>query len=107
MLIADQENALQILRKISYYRMSAYWIPFKDKVSATEKFHNVTKFEDAVRLYEFDRGLRLLLLDGIERIEVFLRTQVTYVFGHKYGAFGHINADNFHKEFKHKKWLQK
>lgn len=81
--IVDQGRALQWLQRVSYYRLSAYFLPFKD----SENFRPGTEFNDIAGLYIFDRKLRLLMLDAIERIEVALRTSVTYEIGHAYGPF--------------------
>ena len=58
-------------------------------------------------LYEFDRRLRLLVMDAIERVEVQARALIAYQMGHKYGTFGHTEASNFHPKFKHTPWLEK
>ncbi len=60
-----------------------------------------------MKLYEFDRRLRLLVMDAIERIEVYTRTLFIYQIGHKYGTFGHTDAANFHPKFDHAPWLAK
>lgn len=69
--IPDPAHALSILTRISYYRLLIYMRPLQD--SATKTFHPNVQFDDVVNLYEFDRKLRLLCLDAIERIEVALR----------------------------------
>ena len=51
--------------------------------------------------------LRLLVIDAIERVEVYVRTLITYRIGHTYGAFGHTDPSNFHPNFDHAKWLGK
>ena len=53
------------LQKVSYYRLSAYCLPFKDG----EAFRAGTDFNDVAGLYIFDRKLRLLVLDAIERVD--------------------------------------
>lgn len=44
--------------------------------------------DDAGQLIEFDRKLRLLVLEGVEQIELALRTQIGYSLG-QVGAFAH------------------
>jgi abortive infection bacteriophage resistance protein len=56
-------------------------------------------------LYVFDRKLRLLLLDAIERIEVALRAAVTHQVSMKYGSFGHCDRRAFIDGFKHEEFL--
>ena len=108
--IPDQTLALGHLSSISYYRLSAYWYPFLQRDTngrVTGVFEPGTDFDQVVRLYEFDRHLRLLVMDAIERIEVHIRTLVTYHLGHRYGAFGHTDCANFHPGFNHANWLAK
>lgn len=59
--------------------------------------------------YDFDRLLRDIVTEGLEAVEVDLRTTVAYHFGQQYGAFGHVEAANFFssKEFSHASWLGK
>lgn len=107
---SNADHALEQLQGISYYRLSAYWFPFRvrDKLSnVTNQFEADTCFDSVIALYEFDRNLRALLLDAIERAEVAVRTQFTYHLGHAYGAFAHIDSNNFHPTFNHQRWLQK
>src|ERR1700748_1948398 len=73
--IADHEVATHILSNISYYRLAGYWWPMQvDKT--THSFKPNSRFEDVVALYNFDRELRILLFDVIERIEIALRTKM-------------------------------
>ena len=110
MLFKDKPFAESTLANISYYRLSAYWYPFRLRDRAfpqqvLDKFEEDTFFEDALSLYETDRKLRSLVIDAIERVEVSVRTQFTYHIGHKYGAFGYTDKNNFHNKFDHHKWL--
>lgn len=101
LVVADPDRALQWLQRVSYYRLSAYFLPFKDG----EIFRPGTEFNDVAGLYIFDRKLRLLILDAIERIEVALRTAITYEIGHAYGPFGHTDPANFAPRFDHAKFM--
>lgn len=99
--VVDRAAALNCLRNISYYRLSAYYLPFKQ----SEEFKPNIYFDDIVNLYTFDRKLRLLVMDAIELIEIALRSQVIYHLSHTYGAFGYIDAKNFSHRFKHSEWF--
>lgn len=110
LIIENHEIAKHQLSTISYYRLSAYCYPYRVRSADGELEHTFisnTLFSDIMDLYEFDRQLRLLMIDAIERIEVHLRTVITYHLGHKYGALGYVNADNFHPKFDHGNWLSK
>lgn len=104
--VGDEQLALEVLRRVSYYRLAGYLFGFR--LPDSDNFEPDTTFDEAVRLYEFDRQLRLLVLDAVERLEVALRTAITYEFGHLYGAFGHVSLANFAVERRvggHADWL--
>lgn len=78
LLIQDEPYAERCLEYQGYYRLKIYMRSFQD---ANKKFHAGSTFEEIVELYDFDRKLRLLCLDAIERIEVALRSQLINVMG--------------------------
>lgn len=69
------------LQQISYYRLSAYFLPYQ---KTKDVFDDNTTFEKIIHTYAFDRELRLLIFDCIERIEVAIRTQFIYQLAIKY-----------------------
>ncbi|MDI9357366.1 MAG: Abi family protein [Phycisphaerales bacterium] len=73
--VEDDSKALFILANISYYRLSAYFLPYQ---STKDWFDDGTTFKQIIDTYSFDRELRLLVFDCIERIEVAIRTQFIY-----------------------------
>ncbi|MEO7149850.1 MAG: Abi family protein [Rhodanobacteraceae bacterium] len=101
LIVCDADRALHWLRNISYYRLSAYCLPFKDG----DAFRPGIAFDDIAGLYIFDRKLRLLVLDAIERIEVAVRTAVTYEIAHAHGPFGHTDPANFAPGFDHARFM--
>lgn len=108
LIVADHVVAIQALNSIGYYRLSGYLYPFRTRDAngvVLDNYFPESSLDEVIQLYEFDRQLRLLLLDAIERIEVAVRTQVTYHFSLKYGPFGHTNPNNFHPKFNHAGWL--
>ncbi|EIM78419.1 Abi family protein [Nitritalea halalkaliphila LW7] len=77
MLFRDESTAPHFLQNISYYRLKGYWWDMQaDRI--THQLQPQTYFEDIVDRYNFDRHLRLILFDAVERIEVALRTQMIY-----------------------------
>ncbi|MCB9448714.1 MAG: Abi family protein [Flavobacteriales bacterium] len=68
--IADQSRAEHYLSNISYYRLRAYMVPFQVVDDHNHKFTPGITFDHVLDLYVFDRELRLLVFDAIERIEV-------------------------------------
>lgn len=73
--IPDESKALSYLQAISYYRLSAYFLPYQ---ATKDRFNDGVTFDQIVATYSFDRELRLLIFDCIERIEVAIRTQFIY-----------------------------
>ena len=92
LIINDTQYAILKLKHISYFRLSAYFLPF---YSEENTFKTGTTFEQIIEVYHFDKELRILTFSAIEKIEIFLRTSVSYNFSNKYGAFGYIEKENF------------
>lgn len=97
MTIPDRERARHYLTHINYYRLRAYWLPFETTPvdDDTHAFAPGANFETVLATYVFDRDLRLLLLDAIERIEISLRTTLAQHLATSYGAFAHGNPALF------------
>ena len=105
MHFADKQSAAFQLRHIGYYRLSAYCYPFRKadtgkdgRLIVYDEYREDTNFETIIQLYIFDRKLRLLFLDAIERIEVSLRTSVSLITG-KICKHHHLNPDNLDGNF--------
>jgi abortive infection bacteriophage resistance protein len=100
MVINDLVLAEHFLRNISYYRLEGYWWPFQlDKVNHIFKAGSI--FENVIELYNFDRELRLLLFDVIERIEIGLRTRLIYHLSHEVHPWWFEDFSNFKDRPKH------
>lgn len=88
LIICDEEKAKEVLMDIGYYRFGSYLFPYEltypSKKDRTHKLKNPTHFEDALDLYYFDSDLRMLLLRYITRIEINLRTYITYYVSNQY-----------------------
>ena len=77
LVVDDRTRALHYLGHINYYRLAGYVLPFEAD-HATHALKPGTRFDQVLDLYIFDRELRLLLMDAIERIEVSVRTRWAY-----------------------------
>ena len=56
------------LETIGYYRLSAYWFPYKTSSGDGKTvFREGTTFDEIMRTYEFDRRLRLLMFEAVAR----------------------------------------
>jgi len=103
--IPDTDRATRYLRHIGYYRLSPYTIPFRDG-GPSELFREGTTFDDVLDLYVFDRSLRLLVMDALERVEVAVRAALTDHMSTTYGdPHWYTNAEHFRDLDKHTKLL--
>jgi len=87
-MTGDAECIANRLAMANYYRLSGYWFPFR---TIEDKFRPGTCFETVWRRYTFDRHLRLLVMDALERIEITLRTQLAYHHAHGHGPFAYFD----------------
>lgn len=137
MLVENREKALDCLERIGYYRLSGYWFAFRERSGklvlldeqgrkpkkikvetiALEPFKPGTTIQNAVDLYIFDKQLRLLCMDALERIEIALRVDMSHTLG-KLDPFAYLNPLLFHSDFskkldrdsglpRHHEWLGK
>lgn len=91
MQVDDPAEAAFYLQHINYYRLSAYWLAFESDHSR-HRFQTGIRFADVLNLYVFDRELRLLVLDAIERVEVSVRAQWAYQMAHAHGPHAHLDV---------------
>lgn len=116
--VADDAAAVECLHRNGYYRLSAYWYLFRE-ISAgrrTDMFLKGSHFENAVKLYSFDKNFKLRLLDVLERVEIAVRAEIALLLGVR-DPFAHTNPSLLHPRFvsihphhalsKHGEWLDK
>lgn len=135
LIVEDTHKALSYLERIGYYRLSGYWYAFRERgdgqgLGASQGGLNTKRsrpvldtfklgstFKNAVDLYVFDKKLRLLILDALERIEISLRVDLSHLLGEA-GPDTYLNPDNFSDKFAkklnshfgstdHQRWLAK
>lgn len=87
-LLVDKNTLINTLKNVNYYRLSGYLYPYR---SSDDNFKPGTTFEKVWSHYTFDRHLRLLVMDAIERIEISIRTKLIYYIAHKTKAFGYFD----------------
>ena len=102
MQIADQARAEFYLGHLNYYRLGAYWLPF-EKDHATHSFLPGTSFDRVLELYVFDRRLRLLVLDAIERIEVSVRACFAHELAAQHGPHPHLKPALFDRQKRYRR----
>lgn len=122
MQITDKAAAAACLQRIGYYRLSGYWYPFrkshvatnpvtgqalihpttgKTQVVVEDDFHAGTTLHQVMEIYVFDKRLRLLMLDAIERIEVALRVDIALLIGAR-NPWSHRDPNQLHGNFSKK-----
>lgn len=91
----EKDRAERKISQIGYYRLSGFSYPCREiardsngkvikqhgKPKRLDTFVANTRFSDVIDLYLFDKRLRLLLLDAIERIEIYLKTVISHEVG--------------------------
>ncbi|CAK3975195.1 Abi family protein [Vibrio crassostreae] len=97
MIIGDDERAKRKLAQVGYYRLSGFWYPAREierdeqgtviecphlkRPKRLNEFLPETSFDDVFSLYLLDKKLRIAMLDGLERIEVFVRSVIAHELG--------------------------
>ena len=88
MSIPDEKKAEEVLLDIGFYRLGFYAFPFeKSFPNLNNRSHDYkpnTSFTDVLDLYYFDYDLRKILTYYLNRIEVNLRTYITYTVSNYY-----------------------
>jgi len=85
--VEDRERAVTILEEIGYYRLTGYLYPFLESEPYTDsndraqtrvlkEYRPGTSLPLVESVIDFDRKLRLLVLEGVERIEVAVRMKM-------------------------------
>ena len=77
MKITSQEDVEKALKSIGFYRLRGYSFQLYD--NAAKKYVPGTKFEDIIKLYQFDQELSALFFSMISKIEVALRVRLVEV----------------------------
>lgn len=90
-MIANRSELICRLQDAGYYHLSGYWHIF---LTDSNAFLEGTTLNQAWDLYIFDRQFRLITFDAIERVEVYLRTQLAYELAKTSGPFGFSNPAN-------------
>lgn len=134
LIVDDRAAATACLERIGYYRLSGYMYAFRQRSEpcciypkslkkidveriVLDEFKPGSRLKDCVDLYVFDKKLRLLLLDALERIEVAIRVDVAHLLGRR-NAFAYLSTQEFHSSFseeicnrkgvtKHHDWVRK
>jgi abortive infection bacteriophage resistance protein len=103
----DPKKAEDLLTYVNYYKLRAYFIPFDEGGrSGDHKFKAGTNFQDVFRLYRFDRKLRILVNDMLERFELAVRTRWAFELSQAKGGQAHEDVANFSRPDLHRRSLE-
>ncbi len=101
-LVEDDALCEDFLAKVNYYRLSGYFLPF---INRKKNFcEQSISFEQIQNIYYFDTELRNLLSIIIERVEIFIRSQLAYYNAHHYGADGYMDSQNYNSRHNYKRF---
>lgn len=119
----DKGEIKKHLSNYGYYRISAYSNMFRksdsEKKIKLDDFQDGTLFSEIIDLYEFDSKLRNHIMRGIEKIEISLRTNITYTLSTQTdNAFIQYDENIYHGNFlkyddpqspqqNYRKWMEK
>lgn len=120
MLIDNPARAAKKLSQVGYYRLSGFWYPCRkpkydehgeyavDPVTKTpvrkSDLQEGVSFDHIFSLYLFDKKLRFLLLDAIERIEIQIRSIIAHEMG-GHDPLAYLSSDFTNpQKIKNKQW---
>lgn len=89
--IIDEEKAKEFLERNNYYRVSGYSLTLRSH----DVFYPSTNFQNLIDIYEFDHGMRHILLRYIEIIEVTVKSIYAHEFTRIHGPVGYRDSSFF------------
>lgn len=95
--IDDPQKTEQALKSIGYYRLLIYMRHFQTG-AAPRNFLPGAVFSHITELYAFDRAVRLLTLDAIERLEVALRAAIINPLAELHGPHWYLDMSHYASE---------
>ena len=108
MTVSNASAATRFLQTCNFYRFGGYAIAFWSTNARPQQYAAGTRFEDVVNLIDFDRSLRMLTLDAIERLEVAVRSVITSKASLFYASpHWYLNGARFKSAALHGKFLSK
>ena len=95
--IDDEDRAKRYLANIGLFRLKAYRQLFY--LPETKQFRPEATFSDVLDLYIFDRKIRILTFDALERIEIAIRSAISNVMSEAYGPHWFLIKNVFHRSY--------
>ena len=95
----NEEMARKIILRENYYNITeGYENVFIDLKSSSQNhqiYEEFTYFEELYATYQFDRNLKELILDYMNRLEINIKSYVAYAFSNQYGDIDYLKRENF------------
>lgn len=103
LIIEDHDKSKHYIEKIGYYRLVGYTLPYQKGGNGADRhnFIDGVRFDDIIDRYVFDRKLRLLILDAIERIEVAIRASLSNAIAQNHTPHWYTNTALFDQSYDH------
>lgn len=105
LVFMNEDKARRLLTHISLFRIKSYLYPFRK--TGERNFKQESTFEQAYSLYKFDSELRKLICSELEKIEVSIRTQLSYIQTAHSGIFWFADSVNFTQSSFHQALMTK
>ncbi len=108
LFIRNEKKAIDYLTNIGYFRLTAYFYPLLAKPKSKHVFKSGSDFEMALNMYKFDRKLRMIIFNEIEKIEIAIRATITDIISHEFNDVFWITDPRYFDNLKRfKKTLQR
>lgn len=108
-LSCDEDACTAALESIGYYRLSGYWYPYRVANQASGKplsqLTPGTTLDQVLALYRLDQQLKMLVLRGLELIEIELRARAGHALSAR-GPFAHLSPSHLDVRFTTRKSWQ-
>ena len=104
LLFENESRAIHLLQNISLFRLKSYLKPLRHNNSRL--FKTGATFEQAYMLYKFDSELRKMICSELEKIEISIRTQLSFTMADAAGVFWFADASNFRDANRHASLLR-
>ena len=107
--VEDRDRAVALLTTVGYYRLTGYLYPFRRSerhddgrgrpgTRVLSDYRPGTTLDHAAEIIDFDRQLRMLVMEGLERLEIAARMRIGYVLGRS-SPFAHDDPATFTETF--------
>jgi abortive infection bacteriophage resistance protein len=105
--VQDDAKATHALQHIGYYRLSGYALPFQKGGTGADRhdFDPGADFDHILDRYVFDRKLRLVVMDAIERIEIAVRAALSNTLAEVHGPHWYMQPGMFEPGFRHAEFI--